>query len=142
MSLAAGEISLQKIHVICWFYLLAICLASCLYGAWQFAWSALAGGVVSVLSFTAAQRDVLAFIGPLAGEDEGTDSARRLIKQGKTGFLIKFWLRLLVIGIILLVLIKYLRVNIFGLILGLSTVVLAITHTAFGMVFSYLIKRR
>jgi hypothetical protein len=63
-------------------------------------------------------------------------------KQGQKGYLVKFWGRLVIIGVVLLVIIKSQAVNIFGLILGLSTVVLAITFISLNVARHYFFRGR
>ncbi len=135
---------LQRVQVIGWLYLTVVCLVSYIVWSWTFAWSTFAGGVVSILSFQVAHKDVLGFVDSLTetGEDLDDKSQKQAIKKGKLGFLLKFWVRIIIIGVILLVLIKYGKVNIFGLILGLSTVVFAVTFTALNVARHYFIRRR
>jgi hypothetical protein len=63
-------------------------------------------------------------------------------QQGQKGYLLKFWMRIVIIGIVLLLLIKSKMVNIFGLILGLSTVVVAITFIALNVAGHYFFRGR
>jgi hypothetical protein len=61
---------------------------------------------------------------------------------GKGVVILKFWLRIAMIGVVLLLLIKSSSVNIFGLILGLSTVVFTVTFTAVNVVRHYYFSGR
>jgi uncharacterized PurR-regulated membrane protein YhhQ (DUF165 family) len=63
-------------------------------------------------------------------------------QQGQKGYLLKFWMRIVIIGIVLLLLIKGKGVNIFGLILGLSTVVIAITFISLDVARRYFFRGR
>jgi len=84
---------------------------------------------------------VVAFIDSLAAVQdqlEGTNNG----KKSKKGFILKFWFRIFLIGLVLLFLIKGSGVNVFGLILGLTTVVFTVTLTAFGAVWRYYFSRR
>ncbi len=139
-----GVKHLQRVQVISWLYLLVICVVSYVLWSWTFAWSTFAGGIVSIVSFQVAHKDVLGFVDSLTetGKEIDDKSQQQAIKKGKLGFLLKFWLRIIIIGVILLILIKYGKVNIFGLILGLSTVVFAVTFTALNVVWHYFIRRR
>ena len=63
-------------------------------------------------------------------------------KKTKKGLILKFWLRFFLIGLILFLFIKFSGINIFGLILGLTTVVFTITISALGIVWGYYFSRR
>lgn len=134
-------ISLQKMHVAGWIYLLCITLGSWMFISWSFAWAVFAGGVISIVSFVASHRDVMGFIESLSPAQDD-DESKEKIKKSKTGFLLRFWFRIGVIGIVLLLLIKSAKANVFGLILGLSTVVFTITFTAFSVAKRYFFSGR
>ena len=133
--------SLQKMQVLSWIYLLVLTLGSWIIVSWSFAWAVLAGGVVSILSFLVAHKDVIGFIESLTPAQDG-EQDKKALKKSKLGFIIKFWVRMLIIGIVLLLLIKFSKVNVFGLILGLSTVVFTVTFTALSVARHYLFSRR
>ena len=133
--------SLQKMQVLSWIYLLVLTLGSWIIVSWSFAWAVLAGGVVSILSFLVAHKDVIGFIESLTPAQDG-EQDKKALKKSKLGFIIKFWFRMLIIGIVLLLLIKFSKVNVFGLILGLSTVVFTVTFTALSVARHYLFSRR
>ena len=124
-------ISLQKVQIIGWLYLLVLTLGSWWWMSWSFAWGVLAGGIVSIVSFSSSHKDVMRFANSLIpdkDEESGEPLGNRGGAQGtKVGFLLRFWLRIIVIGISLFLLIKIAKVNVFGLILGLSTMVINIT---------------
>ncbi len=77
----------------------------------------------------------------LNSSEEG-QGEKKALSVGKSQYIIKFWLRLAVIGLILLVLIKSGKVNIFGLLVGLSTVVFTITLTTVSAAKHYIISSR
>ncbi len=137
-------ISLQKMQVVSWVYLLVITIGSYFFLSWSFAWSAFAGGVISIISFQVAHKDVLGFVNSLIDTTDGMeeDQKKQVVKQGKLGFMLKFWFRIVIIGVVLLVLIKSEKVDIFGLILGLSTVVFTVTFSALSVARHYFIRRR
>ena len=124
-----------------WVYLLVLTGGAWIISSWSVAWSVMAGGLISILSFVVSQKEVHAFVDSLAVDQEQTDE-EDIGKKNKKGFILKFWLRIFVIGIVLLVLIKYIGVNVFGLILGLTTVVFAVTMAALGVVWKYYFSRR
>jgi len=63
-------------------------------------------------------------------------------KKTKKGLILTFWLRFFLIGLILFLFITYSSINLFGLILGLTTVVFTITFSAVGVVWKYYFSRR
>ena len=134
-------ISLQKLQVAGWIYLLCLTLGSWVFVSWSFAWAVLAGGIISILSFIASQRDIIGFFATIGNQQE-EEPSRGKVKKSKTGFILKFWFRIGVIGVVLLLLIKGGEANIFGLILGLSTVVFTVTITALRVVGVYLFRGR
>lgn len=141
--MAEEIISLQKMQVAGWVYLLCLTLGSWLIVSWSFAWSVFAGGVISILSFTASHKDVAGFFESIGQtQNEEADQDQKKVKKSKTGFIIKFWFRIGIIGIVLLVLIKSGKANVFGLILGLSTVVFTVTITALSVAGRYLFRGR
>ncbi len=92
-------------------------------------------------SFWFSYRDVRVFFNSLASEQE-LQSEKERLKESKKGYILKFWLRIFLIGLVLLFLITLGNINIFGLILGLTTVVFTITISAFGVVWRYYFSRR
>ena len=136
-------ISLKKVQVAGWMYLLVLTVGSWVIVSWSFAWAVLAGGIMSILSFMASHRDVVGFIETLAAtrQVENDDDTKK-VKKSKTGFIIKFWFRIGVIGIILFLLIRSGKANVFGLILGLSTVVFTITFMAVSVARRYFFSGR
>ncbi len=144
MKVNDDVLNLQKMQVVSWVFLLALTLIAYFFVSWSFAWSAFAGGVISILSFQVAHKDVLGFVDSLVEttQDYEEDQKKEAVKIGKRGFMLKFWIRIAIIGVALLLLIKSGKANIFGLILGLSTVVFTITFTALNVARHYFIRRR
>ncbi len=133
--------SLQKMQVMSWVYLAVLVLGAWVLHSAFFAWSVFVGGIISILSFWVSHNDVIKFITSLTVQVE-PEREKEKVKKGKAGYLIKFWVRIVIIGIVLLALIKYKKVNIFGLILGLSTVVFTITFTAVNVAGRYFFSGR
>ena len=135
-------ISLQKMQIVSWFYLLALTLGSWWVMSWSFAWAVMAGGIISIMSFISSHKDVMNFVDsvtPDVADETVADSEKKeATKRSKKGFIIRFWLRIIVIGILLLLLIKGANVNVFGLIIGLSTMVFTITFSALSVARRYL----
>ncbi|RPH40301.1 MAG: ATP synthase subunit I [Desulfobulbaceae bacterium] len=134
-------ISLRKMQVMSWVYLAVLMLGAGIIHSMFFAWSVFVGGVISIISFWVCHNDVIHFIGTLTSTPDDQGEKTRM-KRGKAGYLIKFWVRIAIIGVVLLVFIKYQKVNIFGLILGLSTVVFTITFTAVNVARRYFFSGR
>lgn len=136
--------SLRKMQVLSWVYLVILTALSWLVVSWSFAWAVLVGGIISIGSFMVAHKDVIGFIESLT-PIQGEECDKKQIKKKRAGFIIKFWFRILIIGIALGLLMwsqKINRDNIIGLILGLSTVVFTVTITALGVVRHYLFSGR
>jgi Flp pilus assembly protein TadB len=136
-----NEVALQKMQVISWIVLAVMTSASAVLVSLWFAWSVFAGGVLSIVSFWVSSKDVLGMIGSISSLTSLEDRKAQA-QQGQKGYLLKFWIRIVLIGIVLLLLIKSKVVNIFGLILGLSTVVFTITFTAVNVARRYFFSGR
>ena len=132
--------SLRKMQAMSWVYLAVLTLGAWVFHSAFFAWSVFAGGLISILSFWIAHNDITKFFGML--NVAGDVPEKEKLKKSKSGYIIKFWVRIVIIGIVLLVLIKYKKVNIFGLILGLSTVVFTVTFTAMNATRRYFFSGR
>ncbi len=135
------SLSLRKTQVLSWVCLLVLCAGAWLIFSWEIAWSVAVGGVISIVSFMLSHHDVARFMKSLDSSEEGQGQENAL-NVGKTRYIIKFWLRLAIIGLVLLMLIKSGKVNIFGLLVGLSTIVFTITLTTVGEAGRYIISRR
>jgi len=134
-------LSLKKMLAMSWVYLIVLVAGSWMMSSWSLAWAVLAGGVISIGSFWFSYRDVTVFFDSLAPDRE-PQAGKDKLKQSKKGFILKFWLRIFLIGLVLLFLITIGNINVFGMILGLTTVVFTITISAFGVVWRYYFSRR
>jgi len=132
---------LPRMQSASWSILAVMVIASTLVVSIQFAFSVLAGGVISIGSFWLSQRDVVRMAANITASPTLEDRQAQA-RQGQKGYLLKFWLRLIIVGIGLFLLIKFKLVNIFGLILGLSTVVLGIAFVALGAAGRYVFRGR
>ncbi len=132
---------LREMQVISLILLAVMTCASAILVSLWFAWSVFAGGVLSIVSFWVSSKDVLRMIGSISSLPSLEDRKAQA-QQGQKGYLLKFWIRIVLIGIVLLFLIKSKVVNIFGLILGLSTVVIAITFISMNMARHYFFRGR
>ncbi|MBW2658748.1 MAG: ATP synthase subunit I [Deltaproteobacteria bacterium] len=127
---------LQKMQSVCWIVLALLTLGAFFFVSSSFAWSVLAGGIISNVSFLMSQKDIMGFAESVTSLPELEDRQARA-DQGRKGYILKFWLRIVLIGVVLLLLIKSGVVNIFGLILGLSTVVFAVTFISLDVLRRY-----
>ncbi len=134
-------LSLQKMQVISWTLLAIMTLGSAVLVSLWFAWSVFAGGVLSICSFWVSNKDIMRMVGSISSLPSLEDRKAQA-QQGQKGYLLKFWLRIVIIGVVLLLLIKSRAVNIFGLILGLSTVVIAITFISMNVARRYFFRGR
>lgn len=105
------------------FLLLAAAICGTLFWAPVVGWSIVAGGALSLAVLWLSIRGVERVAGEVAAA-ECTDEKQRnaLAARKKRGFQFAFLLRYTVTGVVLFVLIRWRLVNIFGLVLGLSTV--------------------
>jgi hypothetical protein len=132
------KLSLNRMLALSWLYLAILVLGSWVTSSWSFAWGVLVGGVIAIASFLVSSRELKRFFKTL--EQQGQSAEKATIS--KKGLILKFWLRLLVIGLILFFFIRFSSINVFGLILGLTTVVFTITLSALGAVWGYYFSRR
>jgi hypothetical protein len=132
--------SLHKMQVMSWVYLAVLTLGAWIFHSAFFSWSVFVGGIISILSFWVSHNDVTRFFSSLASTEPMAEKEK--VKKSRIGYIVKFWVRIVIIGIVLLVLIKYKKVNIFGLILGLSTVVFTVTITAVNVARRYFFSGR
>jgi hypothetical protein len=134
-------LSLSGMQTASWALLLVLAGGSALFFSLFFALSVLVGGLIAIASFRVAQGDVVRLVTSVTALPSA-EQRQNVARQGQKGYLLKFWLRIGLIGVILLVLIKGQLVDVFGLLVGLSTVVLATTLVAFGVVGRYFFRGR
>lgn len=134
-------LSLQKMQIVSWIYIVIMTLGSVIMVSLSFGLSVLAGGIISVCSFWVSHRDIMTMVDSVTSIPSPEDRKAKA-QQGQKGYLVKFWIRIVIIGIVLLVLIKSQVVNIFGLILGLSTVVFTITFMSMNVARHYFFSGR
>ncbi len=90
---------------------------------WNFARSALIGGLLSLGSFLVLKRTVFGIVNRI-----GTHNPM-------IGFAIKFYLRLLVLAVLLVALSMSITIHLIGLVAGLSTVMVSIIGVVLGRSF-------
>jgi hypothetical protein len=132
---------LDKIQSLCWICMGCMSIGSLIFASWQFALSVVAGGLVSTVSFYFATREIRKMTTAI-GEEPSAEERQVLARQGQRGYLLKFFIRIVIIGVVLLLLIRSDSMDIFGLVLGLSTVVLAVTLAALDMARHYFFSGR
>ncbi|HBT97220.1 MAG TPA: hypothetical protein DEB25_06125 [Desulfobulbaceae bacterium] len=115
-----------------------VCLLVLTLGGWLFyspkmAWSVFAGGVLTLTSFALSVRNVKRLTGSVLADNDFDQQIARG-KQETWHCIVGFFLRLAVMALVLFPLIKHRWVEIFGLVIGLSVVPLAIS--AVGVVMA------
>jgi len=146
------DISLKQVQVMSFGFLLALTGGSWLVKSWSFAQFVLVGGVIAVVSFYSGHRDIEAFLRSFQAPSEksaNTDLEDEPEKKkggikSKAGYIIKFWLRLALIGVVLLFVVRKTESfeDIIALLLGLSTVVFAIMLTTVSVAGRYFFSRK
>ena len=136
-----GSLSLEKMQVVGGCILVVMTLVAAIFVSLWFAWSILAGGIISMCSFWIANKGVLKLVESVTSLGS-LDDRKTQSRQEQKGYLLRFWLRIIIIGIALMFLIKGHLVNIFGLILGLSTVVLTVAFISIKVTWDYFFRGR
>lgn len=112
---------LARVEMGNWLLLGVLAVAGYLLFTPFFAKGVLVGGLLANLSFIFLKRDL---VGIMAGP----------LKIAKLSFFVKYYARLTVLAVIIFFMVRLQLVGIFGLLVGLSTVVLSILCTATGLV--------
>lgn len=107
----------KRIEVISLAIWMAMCILSYLFMGAQFAFGVLAGGIICLINFQWLYRHAKAAVSLTTS-------------KGKAFMAKRYILRLAIMGIILYALIAYVKVDVIGLLLGLSVVILGITTYA------------
>ncbi len=105
----------KKIELASWVILAILLCLSGIFASADFTLGILAGGLISILNFYGLSRGLKTAFASMA--EGGT---------GKAGVLFKYLLRLAITGIILYIMLVKTTADIFGLVIGLGTVVLGI----------------
>jgi len=116
MKVAAPQdspFSLGKVEIVSWSLLLIMAAAGWVTYSPAIAKSILVGGLLANVSFRYLKKDLLKVMaGPL--------------NAAKVRFFIRYYIRLMILAVVLYFLIRYRAVNVPGMLIGLSTVVLSI----------------
>lgn len=126
-----------------------VCLVVLTLGGWFFhsekmACSVLVGGLLTLVSFALSIRGANKVADSVKGVTDDEEIERRLArgKQATRKCILGFFVRLLVMALVLFPLITHKWVEVFGLIVGLSVVPLAILAVAAVMAGRLLLHRR
>jgi hypothetical protein len=138
---ADDVLTLRKMQGICWLCLLVITGGALAFGSLSFAMAVLLGGIISVGSFWLSHREVIRIFHNVTAQPNLEDRQAQA-RQGQKGYLVKFWVRLVLTGVVLLLLVKSRMVDVLGLVLGLSTVVLAVIVISLDVARHYLFRGR
>jgi hypothetical protein len=107
------EFSLARVQLVVWLLVFAMPLAAAVTFSWTIAGAILVGGLIANLSFILLKNDLTKVMkGPL--------------QAVKLQFFIKYYLRLSALAIVLYFLVRHGHIHVFGLLVGLSTVVVGI----------------
>ena len=128
-------------QVVSWLYLIILTLGAGLFWTWTAAGSVFAGGLIAITSFMVSKRGLVRLLNTLPQTGEDDEKVSRTAWK-KSGYLLRFWIRIAIIGVVLLLLIGSGKVNILGLILGLSTIVFTVTFTALSVARHYYFSGR
>ncbi|MBU0946823.1 MAG: ATP synthase subunit I [Proteobacteria bacterium] len=131
---------MKQVQVLSFGFLLVLTGGSWLIMSWFFAQSVLVGGVIAIASFFSGHRDIASFLKTFEPPPEEKEKEKKSF--GKSRYIVKFWLRLALIAVVLLLFIKSGQANVIGLLLGLSTVVFAIILTTLNVAGRYFLSRR
>lgn len=114
-----GDFSLKKVQIFNWLLLVIMTGAGWLIFSAFIAQSIFIGGMIANISFGFLKKDLVKVLsGPL--------------EVTKIRFFMKYYARLAVVVVILFFLVKYQKVHVIGLLLGLSTVLASIGVTVTG----------
>ena len=121
---------LRTVQTVSWVFL-AILVSGSWYimQDWTFARSVLIGGVLVNGSFFLLKKDIEQLIGRVSAATERRKAVKRV---EKLRFFLKFYARLIVLGLILYLLATRIRINMIGLVVGLSTVMLCVIAVVLG----------
>lgn len=109
----------RKVEAGNWITLGVILALSLLFLSGRFALGVLVGGLVSIVNFYWLSRDL-------------KNTLRKHAGRAKPFMVLKFYVRLIITGVVLFVVITRTPVDIFGLVLGLSVVVINVVITVIG----------
>lgn len=116
MNLIAKDPLQKKIEIVNWIILAIIFTLSLIFASFKFALGVLLGGFISIVNFYWMQRSLQGIFDKPAGNIKGA-------------VIFKYFIRLALSAVILFFLISAGTVNVIGLIIGLSVVMISIVQT-------------
>jgi len=114
---------LREVWRFSWLLLLVLAAGSWYLLSWETARSVLVGGCIANGSFWILGRDIRRFLENFLEAGGASDRAKRL---EKVKFFLKFYGRLLLMAAMLFALFQWLTIDVIGLLIGLSTVMLSV----------------
>lgn len=125
----------RHLKIACWVVLTVLVAAGFLWQGWEFALGILVGGLVAVINFHLLHRTLRETLGRIGQVQE--DDVRG---RAKAFFAARQLLRFFALLAIIFLLVRYGWVNIFGLLVGLSTVV--VTLILAGIIAIFKLKNK
>ncbi len=110
-----------------WLLLGGLVIASSIWMPWRFTTGLLLGGILANINFHFLHKALIKFL---------------VVHKTSKGLVFESMVRLFVLGVILAVLLKYQWVDVFGLLLGLSVVVINLFMIALMEIKSLVLNRR
>ncbi len=114
----------KLLSILHWVILLILASASALWMSSAFTGGVILGGVIAIANFHVLQHTI-----------RGVFSPRGNMKRGKFSIIVKYYLRLLALGVIIYVLLKKGFVDPVGLAVGISIIVLSVIGLGINLAF-------
>ncbi len=105
---------------------------------WTLAQSIIAGGILANGSFYILKKDIEQLIARVSAAG---NSFRGIKRAEKVRFVMKFYARLIVLGLLLFALATKIHINMIGLVIGLSTVMLSVVVVVLSKGKTYSVQR-
>lgn len=119
----ADTLLLQYIFRFSWLMVLVFSGASGMVVGWSFALSVMIGGILVNGSFFLLKGDIEQLMYRVSHAGQGINAVKR---AEKIRFVIKFYARLIVLGLLMFVLATKVSLNMVGLAIGLATIMLSV----------------
>ncbi len=121
---------------------LALLVVAGLFISVFFAWSVLAGGLIILANLWFSKDGLQKMAEVVTATASMNPERQRSVAGGeRRGYLLRFWLRLGITGVVLFAVIRWQLVDIFGLLLGLSIILVTTIAFSLAVVVHYLIQR-
>lgn len=122
-SIDPGVILLRYIQQFSLFMIAVFAAGSWYVFNWHFAQSVFAGGVLAIGSFILLKKDIEQVINRVGNAGAQVKAVKT---AEKVRFIVKFYARLLVLGLLLFVLATKIQINMIGVAVGLSTIMFSV----------------